>query len=138
MSTTTRREGPGAADRDPADTSPLNDVHLRGRLSSAPELRELPSGDVVLLFRLVVDRPPRSSSTVSTARVDTLDCAAFRADLRRRSASWGPGDVVDLRGSLRRRFFRTGGGTASRYEVEVLAASRVLRASGAARATMTG
>ena len=75
---------------------------------------------------------------MSTARVDTLDCAAFRADLRRRSASWGPGDVVDLRGSLRRRFFRTGGGTASRYEVEVLAASRVLRASGAARATMTG
>jgi single-strand DNA-binding protein len=128
MSTTTRRRDRGAGDRGPADTSPLNDVHLRGRLSAPPEQRELPSGDVVVLFRLIVDRPPRSASTVSTARVDTLDCAAFRADLRRRSASWRPGDVVDLRGSLRRRFFRTGAGPASRYEVEVLAASRVLRA----------
>jgi len=133
MTTTSRRR-----DRDPADTSPLNDVHLRGRLSAAPEQRELPSGDVVVVFRLVVDRPPRSSTTVSAARVDTLDCAVFRADVRRRSASWGPGDVIDLRGSLRRRFFRTGGGPASRYEVEVLAASRVLRAGTSARATMTG
>jgi len=128
----------GRRDRGRADTSPLNDVHLRGRLSASPEQRELPSGDVVAVFRLVVDRPPRSASTVSSARVDTVDCAVFRADLRRRSASWEPGDVIEVSGSLRRRFFRTGGGPASRYEVEVLAASRVLRASAAARATMTG
>jgi len=138
MPTTSRRRDRSAADREPVDTGPLNDIHLRGRLSAAPEQRELPSGDVVVVFRLVVDRPPRSSTTVSAARVDTLDCAVFRADVRRRSASWGPGDVIDLRGSLRRRFFRTGGGPASRYEVEVLAASRVLRAGTSARATMTG
>ena len=35
----------------------VNEVHLVGRVSSEPEERELPSGDVVVLFRLVVPRP---------------------------------------------------------------------------------
>ena len=122
----------------PQDPSPLNDVHLRGRVSAAPEARDLPSGDVVVAFRLVVDRPPPAPGAVSRARVDTLDCAVFRSDLRRRCAGWAAGDVVEVRGSLRRRFFRAGGGPASRYEVEVLAASRVVRAGDGGRATMTG
>ena len=133
MATTT-----GRRPRVPADTSPLNDVHLRGRVSATPEARELPSGDAILVFRLVVDRPPRSASAPTSARVDTLDCTAFKADLARRCAAWGPGDVVEVRGSLRRRFFRAGGALASRYEVEVLAASRVAKSTATGRATMTG
>ena len=35
-----------------------NEVLLLGRLSVAPEPRELPSGDEITTFRLVVDRPP--------------------------------------------------------------------------------
>jgi len=31
-----------------------NDVVLRGRLSAPPELRPLPSGDTLLVFKLVV------------------------------------------------------------------------------------
>ena len=79
MATTT-----GRRPRVPADTNPLNDVHLRGRVSATPEVRELPSGDAVVVFRLVVDRPPGSATARTSARVDTLDCAAFKADLRRR------------------------------------------------------
>ena len=115
----------------PGEIDALNEILLRGRLAADPEERVLPSGDEVVTFRLIVARPPRSggSRTPATgARVDTLDCAVFKAELRRRVRAWGPGDILEVRGGLRRRFFRTGGGPASRYEVEVGAATRVARA----------
>jgi single-strand DNA-binding protein len=109
--------------------SPLNVVRVRGRLAVAPDLRDLPSGDVVATFRIVVPRPPvRAGVAGSTVKVDTLDCAAFRADVRRRVARWHPGDVLEVEGSLRRRFFRAGGAAASRYEIEVTDARRVATA----------
>jgi single-strand DNA-binding protein len=114
--------------------APVNEVRLRGRLAAAPVPRDLPSGDEVVVFRVVVDRPPAASSV----RVDTIDCAAFRADVRRSARRWAPGDVLEVRGRLRRRFFRSPAGPASRYEVEVESASRVARAAGATRATMAG
>jgi single-strand DNA-binding protein len=119
-------------------TSAVNEVRLRGRLGAAPEQRVLPSGDTVVSFRVVVDRPDRAGASVSGARVDTIDCSAFRADVRRRCLRWAAGDVVQVDGSLRRRFFRTGGGPASRYDVEVLAATRVARAPAVGRVTMAG
>ena len=36
---------------------------------------------------------------------------------------WQPGDVVEVEGAIRRRFFRAGGGAASRVEVEVSSGS---------------
>jgi single-strand DNA-binding protein len=100
----------------------VNDVRLVGRISGEPEQRELPSGDQVVVFRLVVAR--------EGGRPDTIDCAAFRGDLRRKLRGWTAGDVVEVDGSLRRRFFRAGGASASRYEVELRGASRVRRAPG--------
>jgi single-strand DNA-binding protein len=120
------------------DTRPVNEVRLRGRLGAAPDQRVLPSGDPVVAFRVVVDRPVPSSASRSAARVDTVDCTAFTAVVRRRCLRWDAGDVVEVRGSLRRRFFRAAGGAASRYDVEVVAASRVARAPAGGRATMTG
>ena len=108
----------------------VNDIRLRGRLAAVAEERELPSGDTVVTFRLVVDRPARTARSASSARVDTLDCAAFAGPVRRRVQHWQPGDILEVHGSLRRRFFRAGGGPASRYEVEVAAATRVARAPG--------
>ena len=131
------RRAPGA--ESPGDHAAVNEVRLRGRLAVEPDARELPSGDVVVTFRLVVDRiPVRTSGPGSTVRVDTLDCAAFAADARRKLLRWRAGDVLELEGSLRRRFFRAGGAAASRYEVEVRTVSRVLTAAEAARATMAG
>ena len=124
---------------EPEEHRAVNDVRLRGRLAAEPDARELPSGDVVVTFRLVVDRlPVRTSGPGSTVRVDTLDCAAFAADARRKLVRWRAGDILELEGSLRRRFFRAGGAAASRYEVEVRTVSRVLTAAEAARATMAG
>ena len=92
-----------------------NEVRLMGRVSGEPELRTLPSGDQIWTFRLVVARErPRGRQTV-----DALECVAWSARTRRSVAGWGDGDVVEVSGALRRRFYRAGGRTQSRVEVEV-------------------
>lgn len=96
--------------RAPTGHPPLNEVRLRGRWAGALE-RELPSGDVLVSARLVVGR--------AGSGVDTIDCAVWREGLRRRALAVPDGTVLEVDGSLRRRFWRTPGGPASRYEVEV-------------------
>lgn len=120
-----------AAERDD-ERGAINEVRLRGRLSGDPEERELPSGDLVVVLRLVVDRPAGARGSH-----DTLDCAAYAAPVRRKLLRWVHGDVVELTGALHRRFFRAGAVPVSRYEVEIATAARVAAAS-KARGTMTG
>jgi single-strand DNA-binding protein len=107
-----------------------NEVCLTGRLGAAPDKRALPSGDVLVSFRVVVGRPPPGRGARERApTVDTIECAAWRGDVRRIVLGWSPGDVVEVTGALRRRFWRGGAGTASRTEVEVLRAKRVAKAA---------
>ena len=107
-----------------------NEVLLLGRLSIDPEERELPSGDVIVVFRVVVDRPPaRKGEQASRVSIDSLECVARTPAVRRTVLSWAAGDVVEAEGSLRRRFWRTPGGPSSRYEVEVTRVKRVVRAA---------
>lgn len=103
-----------------------NEVRLVGRLGAEPESRELPSGDVLVQFRVVVDRPPAPSRGPRRPSVDTLDCTVWTRRVRRSVLTWRAGDVVEVTGAMRRRFFRTAAGTASRVEVEV-SSGRVLR-----------
>ena len=133
-----------STDRDPvadrgSDAGHANEVLLRGRLAADPVRRDLPSGDTLVSFRLVVDRlpPPRRPRRSPRApgapgsrapTVDTLDCAAWRKDVQRSLSRAAPGDVLEVHGSLRRRFWKTGTGAASRSEVEV---ARVRRLSAA-------
>lgn len=101
-----------------------NVVHLRGRVSAVDEPRELPSGDWVLTFRLVVRRPPAPSRAGALGargrptQVDTIDVACWSASTRRVAGRLTAQDVVEVDGALRRRFFRAGGAATSRYEVE--------------------
>ena len=106
----------------------VNEVRLVGRVSQPPEERVLPSGDSVWTFRLVVRRPAPAHERSRTS-VDALECAAWSARPRRTVSGWGPGDVVEVTGALRRRFFRSGGGPASRTEVEVAGARLIRRAT---------
>lgn len=101
----------------------VNEVRLVGRLSQDPELRTLPSGDPLWTFRVVV---PRRDAGPSRAAVDALDCSVWSGRVRRTVATWRAGDVVEVTGAVRRRFFRAGEGAASRVEIEVSAA-RVIR-----------
>jgi single-strand DNA-binding protein len=97
-----------------------NEVRLVGRLAAEPVRRELPSGDVLLQFRLIVERRRGNRPTGRREpTVDTLDCAAWRKDVQRSLGSCEPGDVIEVQGALRRRFWRSPGGPASRSEVEV-------------------
>jgi single-strand DNA-binding protein len=108
-----------------------NAVRLVGAVSGEPEARVLPSGDELWVARVVIPR-----STVRARpdgrkgpSVDVIDCCAWDARPRRSLASWRPGDEVEVTGALRSRFYRAGGVTASRVEVEVTTARLVRRAA---------
>lgn len=109
-----------------------NEVVLVGRLSGEPLDRELPSGDVLRTWRLVVERGPSKRPTPEGQKVstiDTVDCFAWTAALLRTAATWRSGDILEVEGSLRRRFWQAGGGVQSRTEVEVSRAKRLSRAA---------
>jgi single-strand DNA-binding protein len=113
-----------------AEGTSRNEVVLTGRLAAAAEERMLPSGTPLVTFRVVVDRPPPpKQAPVRTPTVDTIDCVAGTPTVRRTVLGWLPGDVVELGGALRRRFWRAATGAASRTEVEVTRARRLARAS---------
>lgn len=99
------------------ESQSINEVRLRGRLADEPIERELPSGDVLMTFRLTVARPPGDR-----ARVDSIECVTTRARVRRSLGRAHAGDDVELTGSLHRRFWRTPSGPASRYAVDVATA----------------
>ena len=61
-----------------------NDVVLRGRLSASPELRTLPSGDTLLVFKLVVRREsPRPRGPKS----DVITCVSLLPAVQRYAAA---------------------------------------------------
>jgi single-strand DNA-binding protein len=114
---------------DAAAPQHVNEVRLVGRLSAEPELREMPSGDLVMSFRLVVERgaATRKKAPPGSPTVDTLECAAWRKDVQRSLRAASPGDVLEVTGALRRRFWRSGGAASSRSEIEVTGLRRAPR-----------
>jgi single-strand DNA-binding protein len=109
----------------PDQAEPVNQVRLRGRVTSPPTERVLPSGTKIVTLRVSVPRedsalskgPPGSSGSRQTT--DWFDCSAWGAPVRRTVGRWREDDEVVIEGALRRRFFRTAGGAASILEVEV-------------------
>ena len=89
-----------------------NVVLLRGRVSSEPRLRELPSGSAIVNLEVTTLVDEVSVSVPVVVEAATVECAA--------------GDEVVVVGTVRRRFFRAGGATQSRTEV---LADKVVRAS---------
>jgi single-strand DNA-binding protein len=116
---------PASSTDDPGPDESVNEVHLVGRVSAAGQSRTLPSGDLLTVLRVVVARPQTSRRSARTPTVDTVDCAIWTAQLRKRALALPAGTLVEIDGALRRRFWRTTGGPASRYEVEVRALKRV-------------
>ena len=107
-----------------------NEVLLRGRLSGAPEERVLPSGDTVWTFRVVIGRPSREVASGPRRRgVDALECAVWSGRVKRSVPTWRDGDVVEVGGALRRRFFKSAGATVSRVEVDVVRGKVIRRAA---------
>ena len=89
-----------------------NVVLLRGRVSSEPRVRELPSGSAIVNLEVTTLVDNVSVSVPVVVEAATVECTA--------------GDDVVIVGTVRRRFFRAGGATQSRTEV---LADKVVRAS---------
>jgi single-strand DNA-binding protein len=83
----------------------VNQVVLSGHLSSDPQRREMSSGSVLYTLEVTTDTPEGAVS-VPVAWFDPPGEVRFVA-----------GDAVVVAGIVRRRFFRTAGGTQSRTEV---------------------
>ena len=127
------RAGAGQGTAGEGDPVPSrNEVVLVGRVSGEPVERELPSGDVLVSWRVVLDRPPARRAVPAGVRavtIDTVDCVSWAAGVRRTARGLSDGDVVAVEGALRRRFWRAGAAANSRTEVEVEALRRLRRAS---------
>lgn len=85
----------------------MNVVVVQGVLSRPPEGKDLPSGDRLVAFEVTVRREGASAESVPVVWFEAPATAAALA----------AGTEVVVRGRVRRRFFRTGAGTASRTEV---------------------
>jgi single-strand DNA-binding protein len=120
------------ADVDESETG-VNEVLLRGRVSGDPQERELPSGSVLVSFRLVVARERTPMTAASKPSSDWVECTAWGARVRRQAGGWAVGDRVEVRGALRRRYFRAGDLSRTSVEVEMLGGRLVRRAQGRAR-----
>jgi single-strand DNA-binding protein len=101
-----------------------NAVILRGRVSSLPVERELPSGTRIATFRLSVARARTAMTAGSKQGWDWVDCTAWTSRARRTVGGWDVGDEVEVTGALRRRFFPSGLTKGTRLEVEVVTARR--------------
>lgn len=84
----------------------LNLAVVRGRLSSDPVQRTLPSGDPLTTYEVTVPRLDAAADTVPVVLVASAPPRGL-----------GAGDEVLVVGRVRRRFFRAGGATMSRTEV---------------------
>lgn len=91
-----------------------NEVAIAGLIAESAEERELAGGALAVRWTL---RVPREAERGGGS--DLIDCVALDPELRVRALLWGPSAPLEVWGAIRRRFFRTGGRTATRVEVEV-------------------
>jgi single-strand DNA-binding protein len=117
----------------PEESGAVNEVVLRGRISGDPQVRALPSGTVLVSFRVVMARERTTMTASSKQSSDWVECTAWGARVRKQSQAWRDGDRVEVRGALRRRFFRVAGQTRSNLEVEMLGGRLVRRPTGRGR-----
>lgn len=84
-----------------------NVVVIIGKLARPPEARELPSGARIVAYEVTVERTGQRSETVPVVWLE----APVHAD------DHTTDQAVMVVGRVRRRFFRTSGGTQSRTEI---------------------
>jgi len=111
--------------------TPVNEVYLVGRVTSLAIEKELPSGDKVVEFRVVIGRAKSTSSKRSTKsrtgkkEVDSLDIAAWSSKTRKAALSLKVDTWVEIHGAVRRRFWQAPSGLASRWQVEASTVARL-------------
>lgn len=97
-------------------TTHRNSIVIAGRITAEPALRELSSGHTLARWRVAVTRP--ASDQRGRAKTDAVTCVTFDPAIQDTLRQWRLGDVVEVSGALRRRFWRAESGPVSTFEVE--------------------
>jgi single-strand DNA-binding protein len=115
----------------------VNAVRLRGRVSTTPERRYLPSGDEVVALRVVVRRDGAATVDAIDVSIGPAPAAGGRravGQVGRRVLAAAERLSVDERvevvGQLRRRWWDAGGTRRSRLEVRGTSLARVVEDPG--------
>lgn len=105
-----------------ATTLHRNEVHLVGEVSTIPEERELSDGRGAVTFRLEV----RTEADAGSVR-DSLDVTLVSARARKAALGWDVGDVVEVDGVVRRKFYKVGNASKPFTVIEAERAKRLRR-----------
>ncbi|MBU6243580.1 MAG: single-stranded DNA-binding protein [Actinomycetales bacterium] len=95
-------------------TVAANEVRLVGRLGARVVVRDLPSGDQLTEFSVVVSR----EASGRARKVDAVPCQSILPEVRAEIHCLPQGSWVEIRGQLRRRFWRGSQGLGSALAVE--------------------
>lgn len=109
----------------------MNEVHLIGKLGQHVFTKEMPSGDVITTFTVIVPRSTRPR--IGNQKVDSLACQTLKSAIRTKVESWPAGTWVEIHGELRRRFWQSGKGLGSATEIEVRTLIRMRESTGVKR-----
>ncbi|MUL43874.1 single-stranded DNA-binding protein [Streptomonospora sp. PA3] len=121
-----------AAGRHERERGHRNEVVVAGRVTAEPYVRELASGDRLTTWRISISRAPAQQRPNQSA--DPITCVSFQEAIEERTREWRLGDVVQVSGALRRRFWRSPKGSASVVEIEARAVRRISRRPGSTAA----
>ncbi|QVQ52107.1 single-stranded DNA-binding protein [Spiractinospora alimapuensis] len=102
-------------------TTHRNSVVIAGRITAEPALRELSSGHTLARWRVAVTRPVADQR--GRVKTDAVTCVTFDPSIHDSLREWRLGDVVEVSGALRRRFWRAESGPVSTFEVEARSVS---------------
>jgi single-strand DNA-binding protein len=105
-----------------ATTLHRNEVHLVGEVSTTPEERELSDGRGAVTFRLDV----RADAATGSIR-DSLDITLVGPRARKAALGWDIGDVVEIDGVVRRKFYKVGPASKPFTVIEAERAKRLRR-----------
>ena len=113
------------------DLHGINEVHPIGKLGQQVFTKQMPSGDEITTFTVIV--PRTSKPRVSNQKVDSLACQTLKPAIRTKVETWPVGTWVEIQGELRRRFWQSGKGLGSATEIEVRSLIRVRESMGVNR-----
>ena len=99
-----------------------NEVHLAGEIATAPEERTLSDGRGAVTFRIEV-----RAETADGATRDSLDITLTGSRARKAALAWEVGDVVEVEGVVRRKFYKVGAMSKPFTVIEAERAKRLRR-----------
>ena len=110
----------GAAKGLQPSVTAVNEVRIVGTVQSDPQVRQMPSGDELLVLRVSVERPASARRSSRSPRYDVFEVNCFTASTRKAACRLREGQAVEVLGAMRRRVRRVDAGAMVRMELEAM------------------